>query len=68
MNGAVSVLPLFLHSIHWNDCTASNGKNLADLISEADLISDTSATRCVILLEVTFLKNENNNMAVVPIF
>jgi len=61
-NGAVSLLPLFLHSIHGNDCTASNGKNMTELIS------DTSATWCVTLLEVTFLKNENNNMAVVPNF
>jgi len=62
VNGALSLLPLGLHGIHGNDCTARNNKNMADLIS------DTSATRCVTFIEVTFLKNENNNMAVVPSF
>ena len=62
MNGAMSLLPLCLHGIHESDCAARNNKNMADLIR------DTSATRCVTFIEVTFLKNENNNMAVVPYF
>jgi len=59
MDGALSVLPLCLHGIHGNDC---NNKNMANLIG------DTSATRCVTFIEVTFLKKENNNIAVVPNF
>jgi len=59
MNGGsyvcTAIVPLW-HSLE------RNNKNMADLIS------DTSATRCVTLIEVTFLKNENNNMAVVPNF
>jgi hypothetical protein len=56
MEGAVCtvIVPLW-HSLERN-------KNMADLIS------DTSATRCVTLIAVKFLKNENNNMSVVPDF
>jgi hypothetical protein len=62
MNGAMSLLALCLNGIHGNDCTACNNKNMADLIR------DTSATRCVTFIEITFLKNKNSNMAVVPNF